>query len=537
MPIRLMTALLMVSALAGPGRAGQDSLGDRVRKVLQSAPYQHARWGLLVVDATNGQTIYEQAPDELFRPASVTKLFTTAAALVELGPDFQFQTPVVRRGEVDAAGTLRGDLILIGKGDLSLGGRTGPDGNLLFLDNDHTYAGGGTGGDLVAADPLAGLDHLARDVRESGIQAISGDVLVDDRLFAPTSSTGSGPKRVSPIVVNDNLIDVLVGPGARAGDPAIVRTVPANPLLEIDCQVETVAEGNRPRIDLRPIGPRACVIRGQIPAGHKPILRIHPVDQPDDFARSLFIQALRARGVRVSASPLAENESARLPSAVETAQLPKVAEYLSPPLSEYVRVILKVSHNLHASTLPLLLASKANGGSPGATQTAGLHREAEVLKSLGVDPLAFSFGGGAGGSPADLVSPRAAVTLLKAMAARKVEFPAYEAALPVLGRDGTLTTAVPPESPARGHVRAKTGTYWVTNEATGKTVMTSKALAGYLETASGRRLVFAFFLNDLPLNVSADDVGESTQAAGKLLGQLCEIFYAADPSESRPNGE
>ncbi|MFO0959781.1 MAG: D-alanyl-D-alanine carboxypeptidase/D-alanyl-D-alanine-endopeptidase [Isosphaeraceae bacterium] len=476
-------------------------------------------------------------PDELFRPASVTKLFSTAAALVDLGPDFRFHTPVVRRGEVDAAGTLRGDLILIGKGDMCLGGRTGPDGNLLFLDNDHTYAGSGSDGDLVAADPLAGLDHLAREVRESGIQAITGDVLVDDRLFAPTSSTGSGPKRVSPIVINDNVIDVLVSPGARAGDPAVVRTVPANPPLEIDCQVETVAEGNRPRVEIRSVGPRACVLRGQIPAGHKPILRIHAVDQPDDFARSLLIQALRSRGVRVPASPLGENESAKLPSATETAQLPKVAEYLSPPLPEYLRVILKVSHNLHASTLPLLLASKANGGAPGANQASGLRREAEVLKSLGVDPNAISFGGGAGGSPADLVTPRATVTLLKAMAGRKAEFPAYEAALPVLGRDGTLAKAVAPESPARGHARAKTGTFWVSNEATGKTVLTSKALAGYLETSSGRRLVFAFFLNDLPLNVPADDIGEATSAAGKLLGQLCEIFYAADPSESRPDNE
>ena len=101
-------------------------------------------------------------PTSSSHPASVTKLFSTAAALVELGPDHRFETPVVRRGEIDAQGTLHGDLILIAQGDPSMGGRTGPDGALLFKDDDHTYAGGNPRSDIVPADPLAGLDHLAR---------------------------------------------------------------------------------------------------------------------------------------------------------------------------------------------------------------------------------------------------------------------------------------------------------------------------------------------------------------------------------------
>ena len=147
-----------------------------------------------------------------------------------------------------------------------------------------------------------------------------------------------------------------------------------------------------------------------------------------------------------------------------------------------------MSHNLHASTLPLLLAARHGERTLGE----GLKREGEALKTLGVDPATVSFGGGAGGSRSDLVTPRATVALLRAMAARP-DFPAFNAALPVLGRDGTLARTVSPESPARGHAHAKTGTYCVDNELTGKTVLTSKALAGYLETASGRPLVFAIF--------------------------------------------
>jgi D-alanyl-D-alanine carboxypeptidase/D-alanyl-D-alanine-endopeptidase (penicillin-binding protein 4) len=207
------------------------------------------------------------------------------------------------------------------------------------------------------------------------------------------------------------------------------------------------------------------------------------------------------------------------------AALPKVAEYTSPPFREYAKVILKVSQNLHASALPLLLAAKAGR----TTLSEGLRRQGEVLKALGVDIDTISFGGGAGGSDSDLVTPRATVALLRAMAVRP-EGPALEASLPVLGRDGTLARAVSADSPAKGHVRAKTGTYWVDNDLTGKAVLTSKALAGYMETASGKALVFAFFVNDVPINASAADVSEATAAAGRALGQLCEAFYMDAPA-------
>jgi D-alanyl-D-alanine carboxypeptidase/D-alanyl-D-alanine-endopeptidase (penicillin-binding protein 4) len=135
------------------------------------------------------------------------------------------------------------------------------------------------------------------------------------------------------------------------------------------------------------------------------------------------------------------------------------------------------------------------------------------------------------------VTPRATVALLRAMAARP-EFRSYDAAMPVLGRDGTLAKAVAPDSPARGHARAKTGTYSVGNALTGKTILTSKAMAGYMENASGRPLVFAFFLNNVPLDAPEDKLSEATAAAGRVLGRLCEVVYQHDaPGESKPQAD
>jgi D-alanyl-D-alanine carboxypeptidase/D-alanyl-D-alanine-endopeptidase (penicillin-binding protein 4) len=476
----------------------------------------------LVVDAKTGRSIYERNADQLFAPASVTKLYSAAAALVELSPTYRFQTPLVRRGEVDLKGTLHGDLILIAQGDLCMGGRTGPEGALLFKDDDHTYAGGNLRSEIVATDPLAGLEHLAREVQTMGIKAITGDVIVDDRVFAPASTTGSGPRHVSPILINDNVIDVLAEPAAKAGEPARVTFRPATQFATLDAQVATVAAGQTPSLEVRAVGPRRFVVRGNLPVGHARVVKILEIEEPASFARALLIEILRRRGIQVAASPLDENPAAGLPPRAEVAKLPKVAEYTSPPFREFIRVILKVSHNLHASTLPLLLAARHDE----RTLMAGLRRQSDVLKSLGVEPGTVSFGGGAGGDRADLVTPRATVTLLRAMAARP-EFPAFDAALPILGRDGTLAKAVAQNSPARGHAHAKTGTYYVENELDGTVILTSKAVAGYLETASGRSLVFTAFVNNVPLDAPKTNrsISEATAEAGRLLGRLCEVFY------------
>jgi D-alanyl-D-alanine carboxypeptidase/D-alanyl-D-alanine-endopeptidase (penicillin-binding protein 4) len=533
-------AFLRGEALLGqeaPHASGHDALSRRVDGVLTKSGFRLGHWGILVVDRKTGQTMYERNADLLFAPASVTKLFSTAAALVELGPTYRFQTPLVRRGEIDVKGTLHGDVILIAQGDLAMGGRTGPEGRMVFQDDDHTYAGGSLKGQVVSTDPLAGLEHIAREVLAAGIREITGDVIVDDRLFSPSPSTGSGPRMVSPIVINDNVIDVFAQPAAKAGEPAQVTFRPATQFVTMDAQVATVEPGVSPMLEVHPAGPRRFTVRGRLPVGHSRVVKIYEVDEPAALARALLIEALRRRNVRVASSPLDVNDTENLPSHTEVAKLPRVAEYTSPPFSEYLRVILKVSHNLHASTLPLLLAARHGD----RTLRAGLKREGIILKSLGVEPATISFGGGAGGARADLVTPRATVALLRAMAARP-DFAAYDTALPILGRDGTLAKAVGKESPACGHVHAKTGTFYVENDLDGKTVLTSKALAGYLETASGQSLVFAAFVNNVPLDAPRPDrpISEATAEAGRLLGTLCEVLYsdAGDtPGSSAQSGK
>ncbi|MBI3865765.1 MAG: D-alanyl-D-alanine carboxypeptidase/D-alanyl-D-alanine-endopeptidase [Planctomycetia bacterium] len=511
-----LSAVLLLFVVGLPAVAGE-RLAAEIGQVIGAAEFKHAHWGILVVDLAGGQTVYELNADRMVAPASVTKLYSTAAALDTLGADYRFETPVYRLGEVDAAGKLQGDLILVASGDLSLGGRTLADGRIAFKNSDHTYANGSTTGELTEPDPLAGLNELARQVAQAGIKRIGGDVFIDDRLFDREAGTGSGPRRLTPIMVNDNLIDLTIAPG-EPGKPARVTWRPQSALVQVDARIETAPAGEALATTIRAGVGRSVLLTGKIPAGHKPVVRVFEVADASAFARGLFVEALERAGVTVEASPLADPLPGVLLARDEVAKLPRVAHLTSPPFGESARLILKVSHNLHASTLPLLLASRHGKRNLGD----GLHLQRDVLRRLGVDVDTISFGGGAGGSSADLVTPRATVQLLRHMASRS-DAAVYRDALPILGVDGTLSESVGPQSPARGKVQAKTGTYYVDNTLRGKIVLTSKALAGYMTTAANRELAIALFVNNVHLEKTSE-----TARVGKTLGRLCEIIYGAE---------
>jgi serine-type D-Ala-D-Ala carboxypeptidase/endopeptidase (penicillin-binding protein 4) len=372
--------------------------------------------------------------------------------------------------------------------------------------------------ELTDTDPLAGLNQLAKQIKDSGVTQVEGEVLIDDRMFARSRSSGSGPDAVSPIVVNDNAIDIVITPGEKPGDAAKVTTRPESAFYHVDALVTTGEEKSTASIQLLSVGPNQFGVRGKVPAGGKPTVRIYPIEEPAAFARTAFIEALRRAGVRVSAALLRPNGNT-LPPRDAYEKMKPVATLTSAPFKETIAVTLKVSHNLYASTLPCLVAV-AKGNS---TAEAGLREQRKILKELGVDTNQVSFGGGAGGAPSDFVTARATVQLLQGMAKRP-EWDAYKAALPVLGVDGTLSESVPGTSPAKGKVFAKTGTLSWFDAVNDRFLLKSKALAGTMTTKAGTPLYFAMFVNNVPL-----PEGVPASREGKALGKLCEVLYDAGP--------
>jgi D-alanyl-D-alanine carboxypeptidase/D-alanyl-D-alanine-endopeptidase (penicillin-binding protein 4) len=518
MHLRFPSLVLAVAVLASPCRAAPEDLSAQIKDILDRPEYRSARWGILAVDVATGRPVFEHNADALFAPASVTKLYSCAAALADLGPDHVFETPVYRRGPVEK-GQLDGDLILIAHGDLTLGGRTDRAGKMAFRNDDHIYATAtATGTALTDTDPLAGLKSLAHQIKESGITSVTGDVLIDDRLFERSQGSGSGPGILTPIVVNDNIVDVIVTPGEKAGVPASVTLRPRTDIIQVDAVVETTERNLRPLVRTERVGPGRFVVRGRVPVGSRPVIRICAVDDPTAFARALFIEELRREGVQVRASGL-HTPRAELPERGALGGLTRVAVFRSPPFSEALKVTLKVSHNLYASTLPLLLAVKEGKRTLGE----GMRRQGKVLADLGVSTKDISLESGAGGGNGDRVSPRTTVALLLAMSKRP-DFAVYKSCLPVLGVDGTLAGAVGKDSPAVGKVWAKTGTYTDRDLLNGRDHLRSKALAGYISTTGGKTLAFTLFVNDVSL-----PPGISAQREGKVLGRLCEILQQQAP--------
>lgn len=502
---------LVLVMLVTPTQAA-DPLAERIDKFINGDRYRSAHWGILVVDAQSGETLYDHQSHKFFAPASTTKLYSVGAALDALGAEHRFETQVFAKGNI-AEGVLTGDLILRASGDLTMGGRTTPDGEIEFTTGDHTYASGGADTVLTKQDPLAGLNELAKQVRAAGIDRITGEVLVDDWLFDDAESSGSGPRVVTPIQINDNVIDFTFAP-SKPGEPAMVTWRPQSAALTVEVRCQTVAEGEKLQTFIHDLGNGKLRVSGQIPAGHKPVVAIHAVSDPRQFARQLFIEALERAGVKVSAKLEKDARFATRNEAPNYDQLQAVATLVSPPFAENARLVMKVSHNLHASTLPLLVAAKQGK----RTLDEGLMLEQAFFKKAGLPVDEISFGGGAGGSRADYVSPAATVALLRYMQTRS-DFPLYERTLPIMGVDGTLSKTVDANSIAKNKVQAKTGTLFWTSGLDSTNLLTSKALAGYLTTAKGRRLAIALYVNGVKLTD-----GLTTGKIGEDLGKLCEII-------------
>lgn len=484
--------------------------------ILNAPEFRHSHWGVLAVDLKTGRTLYEHQPDKLFAPASVTKLFSVAAALDALGAGHRFVTPVYARGTT-VEDRLDGDLVLVASGDPTFGGRTDAQGRIEFKNIDHTYAGFSQVAELTDGDPTAGLKTLAQRVYDSGIHEVTGEVIIDDRLFTHAIGSGSGPQQLTPIMVNDNVLDFTIIPHDEAGRQAEVVWRPHTAAYRVDVQVDTGPDDSPSRVTIHEPTPGNIVVRGSIARNRKPTVLVQEVEQPASFARSLFIEALREAGVKVTASPLAANPADKLPRYETYATQKPIAEFTSPPFSENAKLVLKVSHNLHAGMLPLLVAAK-NGKQ---TLPEGLRLQRDFLNRVGVDATTISFAGGAGGDRADYTTPRATVKLLEAMSKRS-DFAAYRDALPVLGEDGTLAAAVAAESPAKGKVQAKTGTLVWGNLLQGRSLLQAKGLAGYIDDADGRTIVFAAFVNLVHLQHSAD-----RDRIGRVLGSIAEKLYAA----------
>jgi serine-type D-Ala-D-Ala carboxypeptidase/endopeptidase (penicillin-binding protein 4) len=459
--------------------------GERAETLLASAPASKGDWGILIVDAQTGEPLFEKNPDSYFVPASNMKLFTTALALAKLGPDYKFHTTLETRGAVSPDGTLSGDLVLVGRGDPNLSNRKFP------FEGKEEFDG----------PPEKILIQLADALVAHGVKEISGDVIGDDSYF-PRERYPNGWEiddmvweygaAISAIVVDDNTVSLTLTPGEKTGDPVQASVSPLTPDFTLQNDVTTAEPGVKSDLTLtREPGANIVVVRGTLPAKSSPRKLVLAIEEPAQHAASLLAALLAERGVKIDGK-------IRAVHVAETDTTPRaiLAEHISVPLGDSVKLVNKISQNLHTEML-LRTAARQNG--VWSTPEDMLKTSQDFYASAGIAADDVIQTDGSGLSRHDLVTPRAIVTLLK-FAQGQTWFAPYYASLPIAGIDGSLQDRMK-GTVAAGRIHAKTGS-----------VEHVRTLSGFAETPSGRRLIFSFLSNN--------QGGKSHEAADALNG-LC----------------
>ncbi|MFB3916767.1 MAG: D-alanyl-D-alanine carboxypeptidase/D-alanyl-D-alanine-endopeptidase [Terriglobales bacterium] len=508
---RVFSQLVLIFLAVQIAAAESKALTARINKILSEPDLARGFWGIKVQSLKTGKALYSRNADKLFTPASNAKLFTTAAAFALIGPDYRFHTTVETAGIVDKYGRLTGDVVLVGRGDPNLSGRTLP----YHLRTERKLP------------PIRVLEQLADQVVRRGVKFIDGDVIADDTYYA-FERYGEGWTQddliwewgapVSALTINDNVIFVSIMPADRAGQRAFVNITPFPDYYRVDNRILTTPPGAGPRkiyINREP-GSNQLTLWGNIPSDDTGASEALAIEDPAAFAAQLFRSLLMQRGVVVyGRSRARHNELAAMSTFSVTATassgggdkeaaFPRIppplvlAGYESPPLGEDLCVINKVSQNLHAELLLRLLGhEKGNAG----TIEGGLEVVRGFLAQVGIEKDEFVFYDGSGLSRQDLVTPDAVVTLL-AYASHQPWGESFAGTLPVAGVDGSLSERFR-HGPAFRRVQAKTGSLGHVN-----------ALSGYATNTKGERLVFAIFSNNhnLPSKRALETIDKLVEA-------------------------
>src|SRR6267142_4570774 len=344
--------------------ATTQTLGElqaRILEILQKPELAQAMVGIKVASLDTGRVLFESNANKLLRPASNMKLYTVAAALDRLSPDYHFVTSVYARARPDAAGTIRGDLTIYGRGDPSIAARFN------------------SGNDFKACDDLA-----ARIVA-AGVKRVEGD-LVGDETYFTGPPYGSGWEwddlqwwygaEISALTSNDNALDLSVRPGIKVGAAAVIITGPPDPLLTIINRVTTTPKGTkRDLAAYRVLASDEIEISGSIPLEDKGYSGGIAISRPALLFAYLLRASLAQQGVVVKGKTrtIPQPIYAVTPGPVASGWV-EVANFQSPPLSMIAAQTLKPSQNLYTE---LILRTLGNVAAPAPT-TVSADRTSET---------------------------------------------------------------------------------------------------------------------------------------------------------------
>jgi serine-type D-Ala-D-Ala carboxypeptidase/endopeptidase (penicillin-binding protein 4) len=446
-----------------------EELRARIEAVLRQPELAPAIASVKVASLDTGRTLFEENADKLLRPASNMKIFTVAAALDRLSPDYRFTTSVYAPARPDAVGTVRGDLIVYGRGDPSIAAR--------FNNGDYHKA----------------IDELAARIAAAGVKRVEGDLIGDESYFtgAPfglgwtwDDLTWYFGAEVSALSVNDNALDLFVKPAATVGAPCSVTTGPPTPLASIVNRTTTAPAGSKRDVSVyRSLGENVIEVGGQLPLDDPGYTGSVAISRPALVFVYMLRSSLAERGVTITGKSRTVGARERKGVPLQTSSLAEIASLQSPPLGMIAAQTLKPSQNLYAELILRALGKAVPGDAARASDEAGIEAVKAFLRTAGITADELVIADGSGLSRRDLITADATLRLLAYMSRHRYAN-AFRDALPVAGIDGTLSRRMKGTA-AANNLRAKTGT-----------INGVSTLSGYVTSAGGERLAFSIMLNN-----------------------------------------
>ncbi|MGH9394526.1 MAG: D-alanyl-D-alanine carboxypeptidase/D-alanyl-D-alanine endopeptidase, partial [Terriglobales bacterium] len=329
-------------------------------RIVDAPGFQQGFWGVYVYSLDRKRVLYNHNGDRWFTPASNAKLFTLAAALHLLGPEFRLHTTLQASVPPDDAGVIAGDLSLVGVGDPSFSGRTYP-----YVNDPATPQ--------LPFDPGKVPRVLAQQLVARGVKRITGDIVGDDSYFdfdpypdgwAIGDEMWDYGAPVSALTLNDNTRFLQIFPGAAPGAAPRLVWAPAADPPKLRDLAATTAAGGRTRLRLREDAATGeLVLEGGIAADSPGELQALAVRHPARYAAELLRQALLDAGVVVEGQARARHAPA--PGAGYV-----LWQWDSPPLAESLQVTAKISQNLEAELMLRLLGKLRGAGASGGSEAA-----------------------------------------------------------------------------------------------------------------------------------------------------------------------
>ncbi|MBX7137618.1 MAG: D-alanyl-D-alanine carboxypeptidase/D-alanyl-D-alanine-endopeptidase [Oligoflexia bacterium] len=439
----MQSAALLRAAPLSPS----DKLLGNLEQLARAAP---ANSGIAVFDLASGTPVFLHNAEKPLKPASVMKVLTSAVALEDLGPEFQFRTEFLVEAPLTS-------------------GRV-----------QNLYVKGG-------GDPALTVEELwkiSRNLGLLGVRQIDNVILDDSGFNSGRSPVGQRAYQTgsSALAFNHDSLGFMVCP-TQSGREARVETVPPEIQPRIEGRIQTSSsEAATFTIDelYQQGGQLAFKIGGAIPKDQECETFYRSVVDPVSYLGQTFRGILKQTGVNL----LSGYRGGKTPVGAKV-----LYAHLSPPLSEILKDLNHFSNNFIAEQLLYAIGAHLSGN---FEREAGLKRLEQYLISLGVSAASVRVVDASGLSHSSRLSASAVARVLKRMAELDSVRPEFENSLSVGGRSGTLKRR-DFGLVSGATVRGKTGT-----------LDGVSSLAGYLSCTSGRKLVFAILINDAPSKEAAE---------------------------------